>query len=342
MDAFADAETLRASGIACATATVVRAERPTSARPGAKALIREDGTFSGFVGGACVRPAVRRAALAAIADGKPRLLRISPDAPASESNRREEGVTEEAMPCVSGGALDIFIEPRLPAPRLLVVGTSPAAAKLRELGGALGMDVARAPGPAGPEEQAKEEEGGDPVSLAANAFVVVAGHGEGEWEALRAGLAGGRARYVGLIASPKRAAEVRLRLADYGLGAAEVGRLSSPAGLDLGAETPAEIALSILAEIIEVMRRGRRAAPQPDAAADEATSEAPVALPLAPPAPLGIALAPSSAAGDEAIDPICGMSVPKSSPHRVDRAGESFWFCCAGCAERFAAIRPAP
>ena len=307
-DVFAAAARLYRDGVPFVLATVVRAERPTSARPGAKAIVTGDGQFRGFVGGTCVKPAVRRESLRALADGAPRLLRISPDSP-PEGVEAEEGVLEEHMACVSGGALDIHLEPYLPSRRLLLAGSSPIVESLAALGEALGMEV----------RTAETEE--DLDTAAEGAFVVVAGHGEGEWETLKAALTAGRARYAGLVASPRRAAAVRERLVGMGVSDADVGRLRSPAGLDIGAETPGEIALSILAQIVEARQAPERPAATPGEAA---------------PSPMvGIALETS---GDElAVDPICGMTVSRDSPHRVESGGETWWFCCAGCAETFAA-----
>ena len=180
-DVFAAAARLHRDGVPFVLATVVRAERPTSARPGAKAIVTGDGQFRGFVGGTCVKPAVRRESLKALADGAPRLLRISPDSP-PEGVEAEEGVLEEHMACVSGGALDIHLEPYLPSRRLLLAGSSPIVESLAALGEALGMEV----------RTAETEE--DLDTAAEGAFVVVAGHGEGEWEALKAALTAGRAR----------------------------------------------------------------------------------------------------------------------------------------------------
>ena len=307
-DVFAAAARLYRDGVPFVLATVVRAERPTSARPGAKAIVTGDGEFRGFVGGTCVKPAVRRESLRALADGAPRLLRISPDSP-PEGVQAEEGVLEEHMACVSGGALDIHLEPYLPSRRLLLAGSSPIVQSLAALGEALGMEV----------RTAETEE--DLDTVAEGAFCVVAGHGEGEWKTLKAALIGGRARYAGLVASPRRAAAVRERLVGMGVSEADVGRLRSPAGLDIGAETPGEIALSILAQIVEE----RQAPERPEATPEEA----------APSPMVGIALETSS---DElAVDPICGMTVSRDSPHRVESGGETWWFCCAGCAETFAA-----
>ena len=315
-DVFAAAARLYRDGVPFVLATVVRAERPTSARPGAKAIVTGDGEFRGFVGGTCVKPAVRRESLRALADGTPRLLRISPDSP-PEGAGAEEGVLEEHMACVSGGALDIHLEPYLPSRRLLLAGSSPIVESLAALGEALGMEVRRS------------EPGEDVTETADGAFVVVAGHGEGEWEALKAGLTGGRARYVGLVASPRRAAAVRERLKGMGVSETDAARLRSPAGLDIGAETPGEIALSILAQIVEA-RRG------PDSA-EPVAEEPPAAPPAAPPVAPVVGIALETPSEDLAVDPICGMSVSRDSPHQVDSDGETFWFCCAGCAETFTA-----
>ena len=307
-DVFAAAARLYREGVPFVLATVVRAERPTSARPGAKAIVTGDGQFVGFVGGTCVKPAVRRESLRALTDGTPRLLRISPDSP-PEGAEAEEGVLEEPMACVSGGALDIHLEPYLPSRGLLLAGSSPIVESLAVLGETLGMDVRTA------------EPGEDLAEAAEGAFVVVAGHGEGEWEALKAGLSGGRARYVGLVASPRRGAAVRERLIGMGVSGEDAARLRSPAGLDIGAESPGEIALSILAQIVEDRRSPER---------EEAAPEEPVPAPM-----MGISL---EATEDElAVDPICGMTVSRESPHRVEAGDATHWFCCAGCAETFAA-----
>ena len=321
LDVFAAAGRLYREGVPFVLATVVRAERPTSARPGAKAIVTADGAVQGFVGGTCVKPAVRREARRALADGTSRLLRISPDSP-PEGVAREEGVLEEHMACVSGGALDIHLEPYLPTRRLLLAGGSPIVESLAAVGESLGMEVVRA------------EAGGDLTRAADGAFVVVAGHGEGEWDALKAGLTGGRARYVGLVASPRRAAAVRERLLGMGVSAAESARLRSPAGLDIGAETAGEIALSILAQIVAERRSPEESHPttdeSPESDLGEPASEEPAPAPM-----IGISL---EGAGEEpAVDPICGMSVSRDSPHRVESGGETYWFCCAGCAETFAA-----
>ena len=214
-------------------ATVVRAERPTSARPGDSALVLADGGIEGFVGGTCAESSVRAHGLDALESGEPVLLRILPDAGAAP-DRGEPGAVTVHNPCLSGGSLEIFLQPRLPAPLVAVLGETPIARALARMADALGYAA---------------------VGIAADsplpadaAAVVVASHGRGEEAVLRAALTAG-VPYVGLVASPRRGDTVRAAL---DLPPADLVRLSTPAGLDIGAHTPEEIALSILAEIVAV------------------------------------------------------------------------------------------
>jgi xanthine dehydrogenase accessory factor len=217
-------------------ATVVRAQRPSSVRAGDAAIVRPDGAIEGFVGGACAEESVRLHALRVLETGEPLVLRILPgdgDAPA------EEGAVTVSNPCLSGGALEIFLEPHLPAPRMTVVGDTPVARALVSLAAGLGYEI------------------GDD----ADAAVVVASHGHGEEEALERALRAD-VPYVGLVASRRRGAAVLESLEEH-----DRGRVHTPAGLDIGARTPEEIALSILAEIVS-LRRAQE--PVPAAAATPA------------------------------------------------------------------------
>ena len=227
------ADELSASRRPFAVATVVRRQRPSSVRPGDAAVVLSDGTIEGFVGGACAADAVRLHALRVMETGEPLLLRI---VPGSDSGApAQEGAVTVANPCLSGGALEIFLEPHLPAPRLVVVGETPIAMALERLARASGFDAAQYSG------------GGDPVVVDdSDAAVVVASHGHGEEDALRAALASA-VPYVGLVASPRRGAAVR-----ESLGVADTTRLRTPAGIDIGARTPEHVALSILAEVVAV------------------------------------------------------------------------------------------
>jgi xanthine dehydrogenase accessory factor len=267
-------------------ATVVRAQKPTSAHAGDTALVRADGSIDGFVGGTCAEASVREYGLMTLSTNEPLLLRI---VPGEVAGAREEGAVTVANPCLSGGAVEIFLEPRMPAPRMLVVGDSPVAEALAQLGRPLGFDVELVPG-----EQVEP--------MAGDAALVVASHGRGEEPALTAALRLG-VPYVGLIASRIRGAGV---LAALDVTDEQRSRVHSPAGLDIGARTAAEIALSVLAELVAERRAAERHAP-------------------------GQAAAPASA-----VDPVCGMTVAAvdSSLH-VTVDGTTTWFCCAGCRTAF-------
>jgi xanthine dehydrogenase accessory factor len=297
-------------------ATVVRAQNPTSVRPGDTAIVRRDGAIDGFVGGTCAETSVRLHALRALETDEPVLLRILPgDGP--EAPATVEGAVTVRNPCLSGGALEIFLEPHLPAATIRVVGSSPIALALAELSDRLGFVV---------ELNAAEDS--DPS--ADDAAVVVASHGHDEEPVLTAALQ--RAvPYVGLVASRVRGDAMRESLE---LPAELRQRLRTPAGLDIGAETPEEIALAILAEIVALRRTGEAVAGGPPVAAPG--SEDPADVEIRPdPTPA----APTVAV---AIDPVCGMEVAISPASlRLDLDGERHYFCSEGCHDRFAA-RQAP
>jgi xanthine dehydrogenase accessory factor len=269
-------------------ATVVRAQRPTSAHAGDTALVRADGAIDGFVGGTCAEASVREYGLKVLSRGEPLLLRIVPGEHVAGTD--EEGSVTVANPCLSGGSVEIFLEPRVPAPRVLVVGRTPIAAALEELGGPLGFAVERV-------------DGADAAPRPDDAALVVASHGRGEEPALVAALRLG-IPYVGLIASRRRGAAV---LASLDVTGEQRDRVHTPAGLDIGARTAPEIALSVLAEIVAERRAGIAGA-----------------LPETPPEPA------------TAVDPICGMTVvavPSSLHAEVD--GRTVWFCGEGCRRTF-------
>ncbi|MDP9484079.1 MAG: XdhC family protein [Chloroflexota bacterium] len=309
-----------------ALATVVAVRRPTSARPGARGLIHPDGAIEGFVGGSCARPLVVREALRALADGQPRLLRISREPP-SES-RRADGIVDEVMTCHSGGTLEIYVEPHLPAPSLWIAGTTPIAAALAELGAAVGFDVTvmdPVAEPSGLPDGVRVVVGDDLGNLPsppAGPYVVVASQGVWDEEAIASALRLDVA-YIGLVASPTRAAAVRTWLLDEGIAPERVLAVRAPAGMDLGAESPAEVAVSILAELVQV-RRGRAAfvaAPGPAILAGAATT----------------ASEPIPALGDIVLlDPVCGMTVDRADArHLAEHGGVVYAFCSIGCRSRF-------
>ena len=225
----ARADALAFDRVAFATATVVRRQRPSSVRPGDSAIVLGDGTIEGFVGGACAEDSVRLHALRVLETGEPLLLRI---VPGEDEGPAQEGAVTVSNPCLSGGALEIFLEPRLPAPRIAIVGDTPTARALERLAAEAGFDAVAYPD--GPVEVRDDD-----------AAVVVASHGHGEEVALETALASAVA-YVGLVASRTRGAAVRESLA------ADTDRLRTPAGIDIGARTPEHVALAILAEIVQV------------------------------------------------------------------------------------------
>jgi xanthine dehydrogenase accessory factor len=311
------AQELAAQGVAFVTATVVRAQRPTSAKPGNVALVHGDGTIEGFVGGACAEHSVRVYSLQAIETGEAVLLRILPfegegegagagDPTASgQEIAKEEGAVTVQNPCLSGGAIEVFLEPALPAPRVLVVGETPIADAVRQLGAELGLDLVAVVD-------------GVPAPAAGDLGLLVATHGRDELDTLRLALEAGVA-YVGLVASRTRGGGVIAELRCDGVSDQLLGAIDVPAGIDIGARTPAEIAVSILAKIVAVRRRERPAVPEYAYAS----------------APAGVA---SSTAPTIAIDPICGMTVAAvPGTPSVEHDGKTVFFCCEGCKAKFEA-----
>lgn len=291
-DLLARADGLRAARVPFVLATVVRAERPTSARPGDRAVILADGTVEGFVGGACAAATLRAQSAALLHAGGPAstLLRI---APGPDAGPAAPGTVVVDNPCLSGGTLEIFLEAVMPSTLVHVLGDTPIARALVAVGAAAGYDVQATTDPDTPV----------PADAAA---VVIASHGHDELPVLRAALAAG-VPYLALVASPKRGAAV---VAELGLPAGQADRVKTPAGLDIGAHSPGEVAVSILAELVARGVPGHRpGAPGP--------------------------------AGDQpptATDPVCGMTVatgPATVSHR--HAGRTWYFCAAGCRDAFIA-----
>jgi xanthine dehydrogenase accessory factor len=268
VDVLDEIKTLKASGEPFAVATVVRTVALTAAKAGAKALIRRDNTISaGWIGGGCARTAVLKAARAALADGRPRLVSVLPDEALQELGvdvgQSKEGVEFARNMCPSQGTMDVFVEPILPMPELLVCGSSPVAIALADLGKRLGFSVSVA-APVGDHDKFSAADivvaGYDLARLAeTERYVVIATQGRSDEAALAAALAA-PARYVGFVGSYRKAAALRNALAARGANRDRLDAMRSPAGIDIGAVTPEEIALSIVAEIVELRRRGARAA----------------------------------------------------------------------------------
>ena len=279
-----------------ALATVVWRQQPSSGKPGAKATITADGSVDGWIGGACAEPAVISAAREVLASGEPRLLFLGqPD------QFVPEGVSFVPISCASEGALQVYIEPVLPAPHLVVIGDTPMTQVLTGCARALGWRT-----------------GGEPET---GSMVVVATQGHGDEDALERALAA-RPAYVGLVASRRRGQAVLGYLADRGVPSLDLVRV--PAGLDLGATTHKEIAVAILAELVKLRARGAltpRPVPADPASADPASADSSPADP---------------AAQDDRIatDPVCGMPVTGDA-YTLTRDGATYRFCCAGCRSAF-------
>jgi xanthine dehydrogenase accessory factor len=305
------AHELMAQGVPFALATVVRRERPTSGQPGDKAIITRTGEFVGWVGGSCAQPTVLQEAEKALADGEPRLVVLTPNLDAEV----REGIELYRMTCYSGGTMEIYIEPYLPEPQLLICGASPAAEALVKIGKAVGLQVFLID-PSATAENFPDAEvilpqiAAGKFSGTRERYAVVATMGNWDEEAIKDALALAPA-YLGLIASKKRFQEIVSRLSGEGLSREQLALVTCPAGLEISARTLPEVALSIMAEIVS-LRRSR--------AEKEAVTSGPAQV--VPPA--------------MAEDPVCHMRVdPQMARHRVDFEGLTYYFCNASCKTSF-------
>jgi xanthine dehydrogenase accessory factor len=303
------ADELLTGGQSFAIAVVVRYQAPISGKPGNKAIILPDGKIWGWIGGGCAQPVVVKEALKALADGQPRLIRISP------SSSPEEGIVDYTMTCHSGGTLDIYIEPVLPKPHILILGRSPVAKTLARIGKAIGYAVSVvAPGAdreSFPDSDLVQAELDlRQIKIVPQTFVVVSTQGEGDEEALEQALLT-KAAYVAFVASKVKARKILDYLKERGAATDRLSQVRAPAGLDIRAASPEEIAVSILAEIIQ--ENGTRTAVVP---------------------PKG--QAQLAVLKQEAKDPICGMMVDVGvAKHKSEFRGNSFYFCCSGCKQKF-------
>ena len=306
-----------------ALATVVWRQGPSSSQQGARAIITAEGELHGWIGGACAEPVVIREAQRVIAESTPRLLLLgSPD---QFGAAIPEGITVVPISCQSEGALEVYIEPVVPAPHLVIVGRSPMAHTLADLARALNWRTELVAGEdftaAGVHEQS---------------MVIVATQGHGDEEAVEHAVAA-RPAYLGLVGSRRRGAAVLGYLADRGLPTDQLDRVHVPAGLDLGHTTHQEIAVAILAELVQLRASGALAgaagaAPArktPVAPARSTTAAAPEST-SAPDAPAG------HAEPAEAVDPVCGMTVAATAAGRpLAHDGVTYYFCCTGCRRKF-------
>ena len=247
-------------------ATVVRTVSVTAAKAGAKAIIRPDGTIvAGWIGGGCAKGAVLKAARDALADGEPRMVSVQPENLLAElgvkPGEMRQGVRFASNMCPSKGTMDIFVEPVLPHPSLIILGASPVALSLAAQARQLGYHVTLAAPASDLLAPPEVDMLIDSFSLGelheAKRFVVVSTQGKGDEAALRAAVAT-EAAYHAFVGSRRKMAALREKLVAAGVEAAAIDRVKAPAGLDLGAITPEEIAMSILAEITVERRRGQR------------------------------------------------------------------------------------
>ncbi len=309
---------LEREGASFAVATVVARRAPVSSHLGDRAIVLAGGRIEGFVGGSCSRDIVRREALRALRSGQPRLVQIRPDATGADTQTGDDCVTV-AMGCASEGAVDVYIEPHLPHRRLLVVGDTPVADALARIAAQIPYDVVRvvleaelgtlAPIPnlhaIALEALARhlDDAGAD---QRAQLVAVVASQGHYD-EAALAPLLRAEPAFVGLLASRRRAEAVKAVLAAEGVAANLLETLHAPVGLDIGARTPGDVAISIVAAIVAAAPRLRiaRAVEEPEVSA---------------------------------FDPVCGMEVEIATAlHRIEHGGRTHVFCGAGCRASFAA-----
>jgi len=323
-DVFTKAAKLRADRTPFVMATVVASYPPQSVRPGAKAIVHEDGTIDGWIGGGCVQPVVRQESADAIADGRPRLVRMNAGETAADGAATRHGdVREYPMTCQGEGGIEIYLEPVLAAPRLVLLGHTPVVQSLARLGAELGFEVivgsAAVPADLFPPGVRVTTEMSTALAGAdATTFVVVGTMGAGD-EAALAAAASSDAPYVGLVASRKKARYLIDYVRAEGVPAERLERVKCPAGLDLGGMSASEIALSVLAEIVQ-----RRYA-KPDV-------NTPAAAAAASPTPLARGTGPRAAAPTLARDPICGMPVDTTAArHTIIEGDRTIYFCCPGC-----------
>jgi xanthine dehydrogenase accessory factor len=292
---------LKRQGQAFALATVVWRQGPSSGKQGCRAIITASGELHGWIGGACAEPVVIREAKQVIADGEPRLLLLGTSEQFGAAV--PDGIAVVPISCQSEGALEVYIEPVLPVPHLVVVGRSPMANTLVELAQAIGWQSDLVDSP--------EFSPGFSLAMAGRrSMVVVATQGHGDEEGIEHAVAAHPA-YVGLVASRRRGEAVLGYLGERGVARDQLDRVQVPAGLDLGPTSHREMAVGILAELVRFRASGALTAAAPAAAAEMQEVV-------------------------EALDPICGMTVtPGPAAFPVEHEGHTYYFCCPGCRRTF-------
>jgi xanthine dehydrogenase accessory factor len=305
------ARTLSARSEPYVLATVVWRRAPSSGQVGSRAVITADGHVTGWLGGACAEPAVISEARRALEQGTPRLMFLG--TPEELAEHRRDGVVSVPIACQSEGALEVYVEPVFPKPQVVAIGRSPAVDSLAGMAAALGWRSAVVDDGGSATDHPGIEQVFTALDLGAagvdeGSFVVVATQGHYDEDALLAAL-GTRARYVGLVASRKRAAAVMGYLRDRGVEEGQLQRVHAPAGVDLGHVAPEEIAVAIMAELVRL----------------KAAGDLGPRLEMAPPSEM-----------HEAIDPVCGMTVQVATArYLATHGGRTYYFCSAGCQGRF-------
>ena len=296
-----------------AIAFVVSREIPSSGKPGDKAVITKDGKITGWIGGGCTRGIILKEAMDAMKDGKPRLVKISP----SGEVESRPGVMCYPMSCHSGGSVEVYIEPILPKPQLVIMGKSNVAMALSRLGKAMDYPVlvaAKNVDKAGfANVDAILEEGLDPSMVGGNTCIVVCTQGENDEDALEQAVRSD-APYIAFVASLRKANAIFRTLKDRGLTFDQLKQIKTPAGLDINAKLPEEVAISILAEIVQFIRK---------------ETDGVTAL-------KSDAAAPNMDDTDLFINPVCNIPVQKSTAkHVIAYEGKDYFFCCDGCKVSF-------
>jgi xanthine dehydrogenase accessory factor len=295
-----------------ALAMVVNRVAPSSGKPGDKAVILPDGTMKGWIGGGCTRGIVLKEALLAIQQGKPRLVNISPGA---ENDPTRKGVVTYNMTCQSGGSVDVYIEPVLPKPHILIMGRSHISMALCKLSKVTGYQVTVVAFGADKITFPEADRVIDAVDLdekliTPNTYIIVCTQGEGDDIALKNAIESG-ASYVSFVSSMRKANSIYNSLKKQGIKVEELMRVKTPAGLNINAKLPEEVAISILAEIISKLREEKNQSAQPESQLNMA---------------------------EYFINPVCNIPVQKSTAkHVINRKGVDYYFCCDGCRDTFVA-----
>lgn len=309
---LAKAQQLKAENQTYATAFIVRRKIPSSGKPGDKAIITPDGSIYGWIGGGCTRGIVLKEALEAMQENKPRFVSISPTLKEDQFGNTKT----YTMTCQSGGEVEVYIEPVLPKPKVLIFGNSHIAMALGRIAKAMDYTVTAVMTTADrqsfPEaDQVLELNDFDPENLAKSTYIVVCTQGERDLEALHQAILA-RPEYLAFVSSRRKANSIYTDLRQAGVTFDQLSTIKTPAGLDIGAKTPEEVAISILAEIVQDYRSEKAEQKTDTVAVSEALST------------------------EYYVNPVCNVPVQKSTAkHVLDYEGEKVYFCCDGCKVSF-------